>query len=361
MSVYVRHDSPFYWLLLERPGQPPKREGTTIPIDGGSPALNKELKRQAQALYAKRMVDLTRQRHQMPVTRETRTFADQRSWYLEHVSAHKRGVTRERSMLKQLGVFFDAYALTQIDQALAREWRTQRLTEVSASTVRREEEILKHLLNTAVPKYLEASPLKGLQRVRVPETDTRVLTIDEETRLLRAVTSPEDRALLIGAIDTLLRLSNIAGLTRAQDHHMYLFSDTKVGAVKIPISRRLRQALDALHGTGAYFPSYSTLASRNNRVIRMFREACARAKVATGRKTGGVSFHCLRHTGASRMLAAGVDVKTVMEIGGWKNLAVMQRYLHPTDQRKQDAVNSIGKHVVLTRRKKSHKRLRKTA
>jgi integrase len=54
-------------------------------------------------------------------------------------------------------------------------------------------------------------------------------------------------------------------------------------------------------------------------------------------------FHCLRHTGASRMLAAGVDVKTVMEIGGWKNLAVMQRYLHPTDERKREAVNAIGK------------------
>ncbi len=63
----------------------------------------------------------------------------------------------------------------------------------------------------------------------------------------------------------------------------------------------------------------------------------------TGRKTGRVSFHCLRHTGASRMLPSGADVKTVMEIGGWRNLKVMERYLHPTDERKKAAVDAIGK------------------
>lgn len=32
MSVYVRHDSQFYWLYLERKGKPGIRESTTIPI-----------------------------------------------------------------------------------------------------------------------------------------------------------------------------------------------------------------------------------------------------------------------------------------------------------------------------------------
>ena len=76
----------------------------------------------------------------------------------------------------------------------------------------------------------------------------------------------------------------------------------------------------------------------------MFVDVCARAHVPTGRKTGAISVHGLRHMGANRMLAAGADVKTVMEIGGWKRLKVMGRYLHPTEDRKLAAVNSIGKH-----------------
>lgn len=288
------------------------------------------------------MADLARQRFKLPDTQAKRTFTEHREWYATHVTPHKRGRVREVSMLKQLAAFFDGKALAEIDQALVREWRTERLLAVSPATVRREEAILKHLITTAVPKYLERNPLVGLKRIRVADTDTRILSPEEERRLLAALKTPEDRALVVGALDTLLRLSNIALLLRRQDHGAYLYTDTKVGAVKVPISARLRKALDALPKGGThYFPTYAT--QTNNRVIRMFLEACARADLPTMRKTGGISFHCLRHTGASRMLAAGVDVKTVAEIGGWKSLAVMNRYLHPTDDRKREAVNLIGR------------------
>jgi integrase len=340
MGVYERPDSPFLWLLLERHGQKPIREATEIPKDGGSTEGTKEMRRQAQAIYATKMAALARGRYKLPGQHERRTFREHRDWYAAHVSAQKRGTTRELSMLKQLGKFFDGRDLVDIDTELAREWRTARLKEVSASTVRREEALLKHLLTTAVPKYIEANPLQGFKRIRVADTDTRVLTHQEEARLLK-VLGPEDRALVIGAMDTLLRLRDIADLARKPDHGGHIHTDTKTGAVKVPISQRLRKALDALPKQGKYyFPTYAE--KSNNLVIRMFMEACDRAKVQTGRNTGGVSFHCLRHTGATRMLAAGVDVKTVMEIGGWRNLKVMERYLHPSDERKKAAVNAIG-------------------
>lgn len=356
MGVYKRPDSKFYWLLLERPHAKAIRERTQIPIEGGSPEQTKDLLRLARAAYAARMAELARKRFKLPGATEGRTFQAHRAWYAAHVSPQKRGTSREISMLKQLGRFFDEDELESIDHARAIEWRTTRRTEVSDSTVRREEALLKHLLTTAVPKYLEANPLRGLRRLRVPETDTRVLTPAEERRLLtKGLRTAEDRALVIGALDTLLRLSNIATLTRRQDHGTYLFTDTKVGAVKIPISRRFRQALDTLQQQGLagelYFPTYAhtlerqgrhVLVAKNSRVIAMFAAACAVAGVKTGRKTGGVSFHCLRHTGASRMLERGADVKTVMEIGGWKNLKVMERYLHPSEARKRAAVNAIG-------------------
>lgn len=355
MGVYKRPDSPFWWVLIERPGSRSVRFSTGIPIDGGSLPQTKSNHQQAQETYATQKSDVARRRFKLPGATAARSFQDHREWYGANVSSTKRGHVRELSMLRQLGAFFDKYDLAAIDQELAREWRTYRLKTVTASTVRREEEILKHMLTTAVPKYLEASPLKGLKGLRVATTDTRVLTLEEEARLLKALTTAEDRALVVGALDTLLRLSNIAHLTRRQDHGSYVFSDTKVGSVKIPISDRLRKALDGLPKNGpSYFPSYQT--NTNNVVTRMFMDACARAKVATGRKTGGISFHCLRHTGATRMLANGADVKTVMEIGGWKNLKVMERYLHPTTEQKQAAVNTIGGKTKTAPKRKSRAR-----
>src|SRR5215470_3307639 len=40
----------------------------------------------------------------------------------------------------------------------------------------------------------------------------------------------------------------------------------------------------------------------------------------------GVTWHTLRHTFASRLVAAGVDLRTVQELGGWRTLTMVQRY-----------------------------------
>ena len=45
-------------------------------------------------------------------------------------------------------------------------------------------------------------------------------------------------------------------------------------------------------------------------------------------KIEGFRFHDLRHTFASRLAMAGVDLLTIKELGGWKSLAMVQRYAH---------------------------------
>jgi integrase len=357
VGVYARPDSPFWWLLLERPaGQRAVREATRIARDGGSPAQDKENRRQAQALYAVRMIELARRRHDLPVATEGRRFAAHRAWYFDHVSTHKRNVDRERSMLKQLGAFFDGYALADIDQAAVREWRTERRDQVKASTITREEAILSHMLTLAVPKYLDRNPLVGMTHLRSEDVETRILTDDEERRLLAACRGPATRAILLCGLDGLMRRGSVAALAHAQDHGRYLtLLNAKAGTYKVPVSTRLRAALDQVPTNGARFFAHSSID-----IGRLFDELCTRARVTHGRDAGGVTFHCLRHTGASRMLARGVDVKTVMRIGGWRSVKILERYLHPTDAAARDAVNTIG-HASITRPRKSRRSGRKRA
>lgn len=42
----------------------------------------------------------------------------------------------------------------------------------------------------------------------------------------------------------------------------------------------------------------------------------------------GFTWHGLRHTFASRLVMAGVDLRTVQELGGWRTLSRVQRYSH---------------------------------
>ena len=51
----------------------------------------------------------------------------------------------------------------------------------------------------------------------------------------------------------------------------------------------------------------------------LLRRTCLKLAIPYGRKAGGITFHwATRRTGATRMIAAGVDVKTVQEIGNWR-------------------------------------------
>ncbi len=56
----------------------------------------------------------------------------------------------------------------------------------------------------------------------------------------------------------------------------------------------------------------------------------------------GVSLHTLRHTFASRLVQAGVDLRTVQELGGWSDLSMVQRYAHVGPSQKTEAVRRIG-------------------
>ena len=42
----------------------------------------------------------------------------------------------------------------------------------------------------------------------------------------------------------------------------------------------------------------------------------------------GYTWHCNRHTFASRLVMAGVDLRSVQALGGWRTLAMVQRYSH---------------------------------
>lgn len=347
MGIYRRPDSAFWWLCLERPGQRPIREATRIPADGGTPGQTRQNHELAQAAYSVRMGDLARRRYDLPTARPIISFAKFREWYAEQFSAHKRGLSRERSMLRQLGATFDDRALDRLTRRDILEWRTARRTQVSASTVNRELQLLKHVLAQAVPEYLEANPAAGVPQLRQVEIEPRIIQPDEERRLLATLDGDaEGRAVILCALDTLQRLSSVLRLARAQDHGAFLtVLNPKTKGYQVPVSRRLRRALDALEETGPqYFPRFlRDGAPAATAASLWFRERCQVASIPIGRHTGGVSFHCLRHTGASRMIERGVDLETVRRIGGWADLKVLQKYLHPTDQTARSAVEAIGR------------------
>jgi len=55
-----------------------------------------------------------------------------------------------------------------------------------------------------------------------------------------------------------------------------------------------------------------------------------------------VTWHALGHTFASRLVAAGVDLRTVQDLGGWRTLSMVQRYAHLSPDHLVAAVEKIA-------------------
>jgi integrase len=346
--IYRRDDSPCWWMYLKAPGRRPRRRSTGIPHDAPSKEQRAELKRQAETIFARAQAGLALEAAGVTAP-STKTVAQWLDWYERHVVAHQKGAVRSRSICKRLRADLGPIPLGELARERILEWRTTRATAVSPATVNRELDVLKAALSAAVPTEIPASPARGVLRLKHRPAVAQILSRADEAKLL-AVLGKADRAVLICAIDTLMRAGDLLRLTWADDHGTHLsVRDPKTDrAYQVPVSSRLRTALDGLSKRGTYI--FGHRRSGNGRSIelwRMLRDACLRAGVATGLGVG-VTFHALRHTGASRLVEGGVDLRTVQQLGGWANLKQLARYAHPTADHLRAAVEVIGRGVSLT-------------
>ena len=78
-------------------------------------------------------------------------------------------------------------------------------------------------------------------------------------------------------------------------------------------------------------------------LTRSVAQAQAQIREAGGdaSRLDGFTWHSLRHTFASRLVMAGVDLRTVQELGGWKTLAMVQRYAHLAPRHLRTAVDRL--------------------
>jgi integrase len=324
------------------------RQSTGIPVGAGT--RRKPSREEAEEIYRAAMGDLARGKFQILQAKPTRTFREHAEWYRDHVSKHHRGGRRERSIVNALIAAFEDIRLTQLDTERIEEWKTARAKAGKAlATVNRELEVLKPLLRSAVPKYLDRNPADGVARFRTRLPPITILSESAEDALLK-VASPAERAMVLLGLDALLRLGDVRRLKVDHDRGDHLvIADPKTEPYKVPVSKRLRAALDVLKPQGGfYFPrryagKWAPLGEAT--AYHLFHALCVRANVPTGRKAGGVTFHSLRHTGATRA-TRHVKLTVVQRLGGWKSLKQLVRYDHPDDAESIRAVEAIGSRVA---------------
>ena len=96
------------------------------------------------------------------------------------------------------------------------------------------------------------------------------------------------------------------------------------------LNSRALAALRMLHdrglGTGRIFPIMKP---------RWFADAVREAGIKD------FTWHCLRHTFASRLVMAGVDIRTVQELMGHKSITMTMRYAHLSPEHSAAALEKL--------------------
>ena len=165
---------------------------------------------------AKKKAEAVEGRYELPSKKPSPLFEDIAAEYLQYYRANRRPRSAERHQMayQALKRVFDGKRLADITPFLIEKYKRLRKEEGrSEVTVNRELAFLKNLFSMAM-KWGKASenPVKQVRFFREDNGRTRFLTDEEEERLLAAC-SPSLRPLVLTALHTGFRKSELLSLT----------------------------------------------------------------------------------------------------------------------------------------------------
>lgn len=268
--------------------------------------------------------------------REDRTFRELVEKYLSEYSApHKKPSShlRDKCITAHLmGSFADA-PLTEITTKSISDYKVKRRGEgVSPRTINYELTVMSHAFNLAIREWewLKDNPVQRVAKEKVRNQIERWLTANEEKDLLKV--SPKWlQDIILFAIHTGLRQGEILDLKWSQvdleRKTIFIAEQKNQGVDTLPINETVKKILMGKSNTGQspndhVFSSMNNTRMNNRNLIRAFHTAADKAEIKK------IRFHDLRHTFATRLVQAGVDIYKVQKLGRWKTVSMVQRYAH---------------------------------
>jgi len=208
--------------------------------------------------------------------------------------------------------------------------------------------VLKHMFTKAVEwEMVESEVSKRVHKIKLLRDEGKRLRYLSKEECQKLITVCNDRRLkhlrpiIITALNTGMRRGEILSLTWDQvdlRHGFILLNVTKNGERReIPINQTLRETLQGLtRRLDTPYVFHDPITGKPYKDIKhSFTSACKKAGI------NNFHFHDLRHTFASHLVMAGVDITTVKELLGHKTLSMTLRYSHLAPAHKVKAVHIL--------------------
>jgi integrase len=256
-----------------------------------------------------------------------------------------RSYQSQQRRLKTLVKHFGKKLIRQITYSDLEQFKQERLAlktwrgeERSHADVNRDLQLMRIVLNFARRQgWLPVNPFErgeALINSAHERQRDRVLSRDEESRLLAACEKPQRkhlRSIIIALVDTALRKGELCGF-------LWPDVDLEAGTIRIratiaktakartvPITLRLRREFERLCEEVPYKDGEKVFGIFGD-FKRAFAAACTDAGIT------GLRIHDLRHTGTTRMIEAGMPPAQVMVVTGHSEFSTFRRYVSADDE-----------------------------
>lgn len=285
MGLFKRNN--IWWMSLTYQGRQVRRSTETSD------------KKLAEAILGKLRVKIVEGRFFDVSEEKDRTFNELMDRYLLEKAVTKAATSsqRDEQCLAHLRPVFGTLRLVEVTPKLLATYKAQDRQQAKPATVNKELALVRHAFNVAMREWewCRDNPMRRVSLEKVRNERDRWLSPEEEIRLLRHAV-PWLQDIPVFALNTGMRRGEILGLEwRAIDLH--------------------REVL----------------------VVMIY----------SGLKKAGITdfrYHDLRHTFATRLAQAGVDLYKVQRLLGHKSASMTQRYAHHSPESLREGVLTLERH-----------------
>ena len=342
MAVYQKKNGKWYIQLMIRG----KRYHRGLP--------EATCKRDAEKAEAVFKAELLQGRYNLADNKGEMLFKELIKEYENYAMTSKISWEKDLSRVKSLKTFFITKKLNDITPILVEKYRFHRKKHtkkngdpITNASINREVSILRKMFSIAVDnEWIDNNPClaRKVKPLREDSKRERYLQPNEEKEMLKRCTGKDAhlKPILICALHTGMRRGEILNLKWDWiDLKKGYITVTKTKSGKdrnIPISSELMQELIKLNKdrkTDYVFVNPLTQMPYG-KIDKSFKTVLEKVGIENLR------FHDLRHTAATRMVAAGVEIIIVQDILGHSDIRTTMRYAHPMPERKVKAIQALS-------------------
>ena len=286
--------------------------------------------------------------------------------YAAHPNSHRRYEVASNALLRYFGnktldgiksedvERFKVWRATQKRLQHGKKRKAKRSQPIRPATINRELALLKHLFNQN-DELVPRNPVRKGKASLLDEDNrqTRVINTEEEKLYLMAASQPlQDIATLM--LETGMRPEEVCRIRRENVHleQSYLFNPygkTKAAKRKVPLSDGacaiVLKRLDKVKGD-YLFPGRVPAGMKPEEAGPIVKVNAAHTAALRRSKVAKFRLYDCRHTWATRMVQAGVDLVTLAAMLGHSRIEMVLRYAHPTEEHQFAAMQKRQRYMA---------------